>query len=152
MFYSSQLYQKFDILLVLSHGRSLYFGPGSFAPVNHFGELNNQGVPVPTYQQGYNVADYLLEVASDPPVALFRSSNSLTSLRTENEKGGEGSNDAEKAFKIRAPRRKLSLIPGRQSYAATFLTQFEVLSGREWKLLGRCVQQLCSQSSVTNSW
>src|SRR6266508_4548212 len=67
--FSSQLYQKFDLALLLAHGRALYTGPGSFAPTEHFAAVAPGTVP--PYQPGYNVAEYLLDVASDPPVALF---------------------------------------------------------------------------------
>src|ERR1700722_18973896 len=80
--YSSHIYQIFDSLLVLSHGRSLYSGPGSFAPVERFAEVA-PGVVQP-YTKGYNVADYLLEVASDPPLVLFQTQNRRSSDRTVN--------------------------------------------------------------------
>ncbi|KAF9063699.1 hypothetical protein BDP27DRAFT_1393878 [Rhodocollybia butyracea] len=113
---SSQLYQSFDTILVLSHGHALYSGPGSFAPVDY---LAGTGA-APSYQQGYNVADYLLEVASDPPLALLQSQSQSrhTTSREQEEK----------------PKRELL---GRSKYATTFLTQLEYLSGREWKILKR---------------
>ncbi|THH20052.1 hypothetical protein EW146_g1242 [Bondarzewia mesenterica] len=64
---SSQLYQTFDQILLLSRGRALYCGPGSFAPVLHF---SAQGV---VYRHGYNVADHLLEIASDMPLVYQQS-------------------------------------------------------------------------------
>ncbi|KAF8188323.1 ABC-2 type transporter-domain-containing protein [Pholiota molesta] len=62
---SSQLYQKFDSVLLLSHGRLSTQDLG----ICSCGLLYHGGFRiVPPYQQGYNVAEYLLEVASDPPV------------------------------------------------------------------------------------
>lgn len=50
---SSQLYQKFDLVLLLSHGRALYSGPGSFAPTEHFATVG--AGTVPAYQQGRKI-------------------------------------------------------------------------------------------------
>ncbi|TFK45642.1 hypothetical protein OE88DRAFT_1669039 [Heliocybe sulcata] len=124
---SSQLYQTFDQILLLSHGRALYSGPGGFAPVDHFASAHS----TPGYIQGYNVADYLLEIASDPPVGLFKASNS--SVQTpEREKELVDVEANEKGY-AREGGRNI----GRARCAATFLTQLEVLSGREWKILKR---------------
>ncbi|OCH90675.1 hypothetical protein OBBRIDRAFT_876867 [Obba rivulosa] len=133
---SSQLYQSFDQVLLLSHGRSLYCGPGGFAPATH---LSARGIP---YQDGYNVADYLLDVASDPPVALFqeagRANKTVEDLPTlDAEKGevnGSGMSRIRNTSSSR-PKRRTRLFG--QIYTATFLTQLEVLSGREWKILRR---------------
>ncbi|KAH9857541.1 hypothetical protein C2E23DRAFT_804715 [Lenzites betulinus] len=135
---SSHLYHSFDQILVLAHGRALYSGPGGFAPAEHF---TAQGIP---YSQGYNVADYLLEIASEPPVGLFDlSSGSKTGLHSgppgsstdEVEKGAAGSGiDLENKEVV--PEGKKSWLQG-SHYQATFLTQLEVLSGREWKILRR---------------
>ena len=125
---NSQLYQKFDQVLVLSHGRTLYNGPGGFAPSQ---ELTSRGI---AYPQGYNVADHLLDVASDPPAHLFQSRISSSSQT----RGSEDENGfLEKGYPPSRP--GLWNMPGRASYATTFLTQLEVLSGREWKILRRYV-------------
>ena len=143
--YSSQLFQCFDNIILLSHGRALYYGPGGLAPAEYF---SSRGIP---YTAGYNVADYLLDVASDPPVGLFQSSGSPGSpSRSEEDKpsnrGGNASNvDVEKAAAASMPMLPLAqtLRSGRPSradagrYATTFLTQLEVLSGREWMILRR---------------
>ena len=125
---NSQLYQKFDQVLVLSHGRTLYNGPGGFAPSE---ELASRGI---VYPQGYNVADHLLDVASDPPAHLFQSgiSSSAQARGSEDENGS-----LEKGYP--PSRSRLWNTSGRPSYATTSLTQLEVLSGREWKILRRCV-------------
>ncbi|KIP10262.1 hypothetical protein PHLGIDRAFT_101348 [Phlebiopsis gigantea 11061_1 CR5-6] len=145
---SSQLYHSFDKVLVLSHGRTLYCGPGGFAPASHF---SSQGI---TYHEGYNVADYLLEIASDPPISLFQtapshdpnavgSSNgnsSSANLEKEKPTGDASPNLLEKGYSDTVERP----VQGAyrrwwtgSSYATTFLTQLEVLSGREWKILRR---------------
>lgn len=153
---SSKLYHTFDQLLVLSHGRALYSGPGGLAPASHFA---SHGVEPPP--EGYNIADYLLDVASDPPPALFGSSTvqnkrSTGSARDLREKEPESSlnNSAEHELKLSSDPMELEKGAARgynmsaqgsqkrwrwggQSYATTFLTQFEVLAGREWKILTR---------------
>ncbi|KAF7298507.1 ABC transporter protein [Mycena kentingensis (nom. inval.)] len=127
---SSQLYQTFDSILLMSHGRSLYCGPGGFAPAEHFAR-EAAGI-APAYPQGYNVADYLLEVASDPPVALFPSSQSSSVAGTELEKRSAASSG-----RPEAPAPAFVSPAGETSYATTFLTQLQYLSGREWKILRR---------------
>ncbi|KAJ4475603.1 hypothetical protein J3R30DRAFT_3294740 [Lentinula aciculospora] len=145
---SSQLYQTFDTILVLSHGHSLYLGPGSFAPVDH---LTRIGV-AQTYQQGYNVADYLLEVASDPPLALLQSassavhpspsvdqaglSNISNNLSTEKVEEEKSTSIDSKAVVVNG-KSTLFGLRRKSKYATTFLTQLEYLSGREWKILRR---------------
>lgn len=138
---SSQLYQTFDIILVLAHGQAIYSGPGSFAPVDYF----NQQAAIPKYKEGYNVADYLLEVASDPPVSLFQMSGPTQSTVVAGsnnrgeadvaEKGTIQANGLGGSKRDNIQHRSGSSLRGR--YAATFLTQLEVLSGREWKILRR---------------
>ena len=120
---SSQLYQKFDLVLLLSHGRSLYSGPGGFAPAEYF---SNAGIVDP-YQKGYNVAEYLLEVANDPPVGLFQ-------LRRSSSEDNDIGSTSGKELPF-APVAKVDRSG--HKYATTFLTQFQHLSGREWKTLKR---------------
>ena len=123
---SSQLYQKFDLVVLLSHGRALYSGPGGFAPAEYFSNAGS----VASYQKGYNVAEYLLEVANDPPVSLFQ-------LR-QSHSGSVESNDGGITSEKGPP---LSLIArgdtSEHRYATTFLTQLQHLCGREWKTLKR---------------
>ncbi|KAI0081441.1 hypothetical protein K474DRAFT_1656588 [Panus rudis PR-1116 ss-1] len=172
---SSHLFQTFDQILLLSHGRSLYCGPGGLAPAQYF---SSHGIP---YHEGYNVADYLLDIASDPPVGLFSvagarfagpnnentSGNDSPNPSTANGKEGyvnvNGSTtDPEKGTSVQAldgysrvanvdkpngsgqfggNENVASVGRGRMKgsgkYATTFLTQLEVLSGREWKILKR---------------
>jgi hypothetical protein len=143
---SSHIYHIFDSILLLSHGRALYSGPGSIAPAQYFA---NSAQGVPPCPEGYNIADYLLEVASDPPVGLFqmqsrlangKSNGSASGVMSEEEGRGSGSMDVEEKGNL-VQRSKWSTplvgVSGGMSYAATFLTQFEVLSGREWKGLRR---------------
>lgn len=122
---SSQLYQKFDLVVLLSHGRALYSGPGGFAPAEYF---SNAGTVAP-YQRGYNVAEYLLEVANDPPVSLFQ----LRRSQTSSEDIDVGSKPEKQH-----PFTPITRVDSSESgYATTFLTQLQHLSGREWKTLKR---------------
>jgi len=116
-------------------------GLASFAPVHYF----NQQAAIPKYKEGYNVADYLLEVASDPPVSLFQMSSQTQSAVVAGSNNGGEADIAEKGAiqpnglggskQDNIQHRYGSSLRGR--YAATFLTQLEVLSGREWKILRR---------------
>ena len=119
----------------------MYSGPGGLAPSRYF---SSRGIP---YQEGYNVADYLLDVASDPPVTLFQTAGA-TSSQVSNEvpSNKEHSDvDAEKGQSqtnvvLGGPKQPGTQMPRRSTrsdYAATFLTQLEVLSSREWKILKR---------------
>jgi hypothetical protein len=123
---SSQLYQKFDLVLLLSHGRALYSGPGGFAPAEYF---SNAGTVAP-YQQGYNVAEYLLEVANEPPVSLFQLRQSHTSLEESKDVGSTSEKNLPSASIARGD-------TSEHGYATTFLTQLQHLCGREWKTLKR---------------
>ncbi|KAH8832894.1 ABC transporter [Flagelloscypha sp. PMI_526] len=117
---SSQLYQTFDTVTVLSKGNVIYDGPGGLEPVRAFSDYT----PMP---QGYNVADYLLEIASDEN-------------RTP-EAGTEKGSGSEVTLKNEGPVHVGETAPTKwrpgSEYATTFLTQLEVLSGREWKILKR---------------
>ncbi|KIJ63345.1 hypothetical protein HYDPIDRAFT_41184 [Hydnomerulius pinastri MD-312] len=140
---SSRLYHSFDSVLLLSHGRALYSGPGGLAPARHFTAIRDadttQASDVPPYEEGYNVADYLLEIASAAPVGLFSSSSRISEARVAEEKGaGAPTPTSEEPVGVAdvealiAPNRNMA-----REYAATFLTQFQVLCGREWKILRR---------------
>jgi hypothetical protein len=118
------------------------------APIQHFNKTNI----APPYLQGYNVADYLLEVASDPPVALFdlsshkqlsrgSGSNREVSDKEHNSLDREGGNKGNSEGLILSNGQDtISHRMGwrtRSMYATTFLTQLQHLSGREWKILRR---------------
>ncbi|KAF8810062.1 hypothetical protein BYT27DRAFT_7135337 [Phlegmacium glaucopus] len=143
---SSQLYQKFDLVVLLSHGRALYSGPGGFAPAEYFS--NAAPGTVAPYQKGYNVAEYLLEVANDPPVSLFQMQQSHTATVDANDiDNGLHESVSEKALVGSDNEKRLSSGPnargdtsghsGQIGYATTFLTQLQHLCGREWKTLKR---------------
>jgi hypothetical protein len=129
---SSQLYQKFDLVVLLSHGRALYSGPGGFAPAEYFSNVA-PGTVAP-YQKGYNVAEYLLEVANDPPVSLFQ----LQQSHATSEEGNDIESTSEKAL-VHSGKdlSSASHANSRNRYATTFLTQLQHLCGREWKTLKR---------------
>lgn len=148
---SSQLYQSFDTILLLSHGRALYSGAGLFAPSDYFASVAPNVVP--TYPQGYNVADYLLEVASDPHVSLFQVSEKKGSAIAEDRRASDtngdvsekpqrrssSENDGNIASNTALPttRGAIATPRKRSRYSTTFLTQLQVLAGREWKILQR---------------
>ena len=95
---------------------------------------------VPAYPQGYNVADYLLEVASDPHVSLFQQTGKATDV--DSEKGPEHrTSDSDLPVSEKGGAASLPAVSPRKrsKYATLFLTQLQVLSGREWKILRRWV-------------
>jgi ABC-type multidrug transport system ATPase subunit len=116
---SSQIYRIFDRILLLADGHALYEGSGGLAPADHFAA---QGLPC---APGYNVADHLLDIAHNQhtqrdKTSLNKEAGTIT-IGTLHERGGS-------LKKLTRPRS-----------AAAFLTQLEVLAGREWKLLRRFV-------------
>jgi hypothetical protein len=100
---------------------------------------------VPACPPGYNIADYLLEIASDPPVGLFGlrpeydmavASSSVNVLQSEK----NGRDDyTEKSLIGENVDGRVSHKKGLKDSgcATSFLTQLQVLSGREWKILKR---------------
>lgn len=116
----------------------MYSGPGGFEPVNYFAH-SAPGAVAP-YQQGYNIAEYLLEIASDPPVNLFalaadklNSSVSRTTaiepgLVSEKPNGQLDASDPTLTQQVAVAKSRAGI-----SYNTTFLTQLQYLSGREWK-------------------
>lgn len=127
---SSQIYRVFDRIVLLSGGRCLYEGSGGFEPAEYFATQGSPCAP------GYNVADHLLDLAHMPPPALAQAQQQQQQQEspsfdkefraviinaTPNEGGGA-------LKKLASP-----------TSAAAFLTQLEVLAGREWKVLRRFV-------------
>lgn len=113
-------------------------------PARHFASARDTDIKrageseVPPYEEGYNVADYLLEIASAAPAGSISTPTVAESNRnehavTENPNSNEKADGAD----VEALVTRNRSITG--EYAATFLTQFQVLCGREWKLLRRCV-------------
>lgn len=123
---SSHLYLAFDSVLLLSEGRELYFGPGGSAPVDTLTAKGHPPCPA-----GYSIPDHLLNLASDSEV---RSDSAIIGEPTEGASTSAtaltGQTGGPSSATVRARMRKAPL-------AATFLTQFEVLCGREWKNLVR---------------
>ena len=151
---NSKLYQLFDKVLLLSHGRELYFGPAGLTPNDYFAAKGH------AVQPGYNVADHLLDIASEPTDELLvnavKKSDTRTSvtgtsadegkipreLKTIPHSGQALTEDAEKNGSLsthgETPKKaKLGAFSLKSNYAVTFLTQLEVLCGREWKILKR---------------
>lgn len=115
-------------MLVLAHGRAIYNGAGGIAPATYFAD---RGRPC---EEGYNVADHLLDIASEP-VSDTRPAGSAENEKVQAHAGPNANGHA------RAEAASPSIEPARADarYAATFLTQFQVLAGREWRTLRRCV-------------
>ncbi|KAG8788268.1 hypothetical protein FRC16_001422, partial [Serendipita sp. 398] len=148
---NSKIYQLFDKVLVLSRGKELYFGMGGLAPGDHFA---TRGYPI---QPGYNVADHLLDIASDPSEDLLEKSQRTSGSPTINQVTSDGrhptnqnysqtmvneidgSTDPEKGKPKEIEESHQTMPLGSPyllaSYTSTFLTQLQVLCGREWKIL-----------------
>ena len=136
---SSRLYHAFDSVLLLSDGRALYSGPGGLAPARYFTRMReggSAGVDIPPYEEGYNVADYLLDISSESP-------DIPKMIPGVDEKGLERPVSPTLSTEEKNDRRRdvealsnKTLEAG--MYVTTFLTQLQVLCGREWKILGRC--------------
>ena len=122
---SSQIYRVFDRIALLSGGRSLYEGSGGFAPAEHFAARGSPCAP------GYNVADHLLDLAHAPPAGVLQDSSSFNK-----EEGAVANAAANAAVHERGSALKKLAKP---TSAAAFLTQLQVLAGREWKVLRRFV-------------
>ncbi|KAL4251686.1 ATP-binding cassette subfamily G transporter, partial [Pleurotus pulmonarius] len=164
---SSKLYQTFDSILLLSYGRALYSGPGRSAPAAHFAS-HAATLNVPICPPDYNTADYLLEVASDPPVGLFQVNNTqsiISQIQSIGDDAGgmrplldphqattpvnekthytdvvtERTDHSHRPTSRGVARSTRGWRSGLQSpeYATTFLTQLEILCGREMKILRR---------------
>ncbi|KAH7107281.1 hypothetical protein BKA62DRAFT_128070 [Auriculariales sp. MPI-PUGE-AT-0066] len=125
---SSRLFRAFDRVLLLAGGRSLYHGPGGVAPAEYMAE---HGLPCP---EGYNVADHLLDVASEPPASLLTASRNSHSDSSSNMNVKERDVGLDKPAAL--PSGKIASGRG-AAYSTTFLTQLQVLNGREWKKLCR---------------
>jgi len=126
---SSRLFRAFDRVMLLAGGRSLYHGPGGVAPAEFMSE---HGLPCP---EGYNIADHLLDVASEPPAGLLTASRQSDSSSGLNEKHAKKENSNPHA--LNGPDSDKVARGRGASYATTFLTQLQILAGREWKKLRR---------------
>ena len=136
---------------MLSRGRSIYHGAGGLVPADYFA---SKGYPP---QPGYNVADHLLDIASEPTDDILADNRMLpvpSVHRTPKLSGTGSDDDAPSKEKANVPleegvtdqdipkEERSTLTSGvlqHQKYASTFLTQFQVLCGREWKILRRSV-------------
>jgi hypothetical protein len=149
---------------VLSRGRTIYNGAGGLVPADYFA---SRGYPP---QPGYNVADHLLDIASEPTDDILAENRTIPALLSRSEisklSGTGTDDDAARVEKVERPRQDegatesdlpkekisalTSRVPRRSNYASTFLTQFQVLCGREWKILRRSVSVrfVCSTSEL----
>lgn len=154
---SSRLYQSFDTVLVLSEGKPIYFGPGGASPASYFA---SKGYPCP---EGYNVADHLLEIASagamnlvseyqyadvrppgpgstrtdEYPLSPIESKPFPGTGYTGVEALGKSDLESSRRFPSPAHVETRAFSSVNKTCASTFLTQFQILSGREWRNLKR---------------
>ncbi|GMK53955.1 hypothetical protein CspeluHIS016_0105410 [Cutaneotrichosporon spelunceum] len=144
---SSALYQSFSQVLLLANGRQLYFGPGGAMPAEFFAK---HGYPCPP---GYNVADHLIEIASENPqdlptgaAAALSTQSPSDSNTSDHSHKDEQDNHAVKTLSRMSNEFDLAQVQqaSRQHTwwptthpATTFLTQLGVLATREWRMLMR---------------
>lgn len=144
---SSRVYHAFEKVVLMSAGKAVYVGPGGLEPARRFEERGfGYGVP----REGFNVAEHLLEIASEyqgsdgiEGVAPGSSGGSGADSEPDPEKqeGTSGNipvNESEKRG-MGMLRPEGHRLRGSSRYATTFLTQFEALASREWKILCRYV-------------
>ncbi|KAH9824442.1 hypothetical protein DFH28DRAFT_1163115 [Melampsora americana] len=113
---SSQIYHSFDYICLLAlGGRQIYCGETSGA----VDFIASHGLECP---QGYNMADYLLEVASDPPAMLLDEANAT--------------NKASERYPASIQSTPVSYLEMTKPRTTT-MTQFQCLSRREWTNLKR---------------
>lgn len=113
---SSQIYHSFDYICLLAlGGRQIYCGKTTGA----LDFITNHGLECP---QGYNMADYLLEVASDPPAMILEQSNAT--------------NKASESYPASIQSTPVSYLEMTRP-RTTIMTQFQCLSRREWTNLKR---------------
>jgi ABC-type multidrug transport system ATPase subunit/ABC-type multidrug transport system permease subunit len=148
---SSALYHSFSQVLLLANGRQLYFGPGGQVPADFFAQ---HGYPCPP---GYNVADHLLEIASENPQGLPTGAAAALSTRpaSDSHASDDSAKEKDNGNGHYPPVKTLSRMSNEfdlaqiQQAAAerkwwpaahpptTFLTQLSVLARREWRTLMR---------------
>ncbi|KAG0147174.1 hypothetical protein CROQUDRAFT_43249 [Cronartium quercuum f. sp. fusiforme G11] len=113
---SSQIYAAFDYICLLAPGgRQVYCG--KMEEATNF--IASHGLHCPP---GYNMADYLLEVASDPPESLMKPT-------CESEKSLE-------SYPASIQSTPISYLSKTQP-RTTVMTQFQCLAGRDWMNLKR---------------
>ena len=127
---SSHIYHVFDRIVLLSGGRALYEGSGGFAPAEYFAAQGSPCAP------GYNVADHLLDLAHMPPPAL-----ALVQAQQQQQDSPSFDKESRAVVANAAANERGSALKKLASptSAAAFLTQLEVLAGRELKVLRRFV-------------
>lgn len=127
----------FDHVVLLARGTCIYNGGGGSEAAQYFA---SKGLSCP---DGYNVADHLLDIASDPPSHLAHAnSEEKETSRSLEEKQDASTGESQAKDVVTHPsvlpkERPSASYSARSSYATTFLTQLEVLSQREWKILRR---------------
>ncbi|WAQ81529.1 hypothetical protein PtA15_1A871 [Puccinia triticina] len=126
---SSQIYHAFDhVCLLAPGGRQIYCGPTSEA----VGYLGSRGLKCPPE---YNPADFLLEVASEPPVGFLEHCMESDQAKSEIEK-----DESSAHFPPPAPK---NIVGKFGEPSATMITQLQVISHREWLCLKRDPSLFC---------
>ena len=134
----SDIFAVFDRVLLLSHGKSLFFGPASEASAYATAE----GYPCPA---GYNIADHLLDIASGVALAVRRMSMvrmdtttikeraKLTSPRDDESDDSDAEGDLEDGNSSTA---MLNQDPptsqAENKLTASFITQLSAVTWRSW--------------------
>ncbi|KAH9466369.1 hypothetical protein Pst134EB_001424 [Puccinia striiformis f. sp. tritici] len=120
---NSQIYHAFDYVCLLAPGgRQIYCGPTSEA-VNYLG---SRGLQCPAE---FNPADFLLEVASEPPVGFLDQCTEPDQMKCETSK-----EEHSVQFPPPPPTRTMGKFG---EPTATMITQLQVISYREWLCLKR---------------
>ncbi|KAI9600000.1 hypothetical protein KEM48_000118 [Puccinia striiformis f. sp. tritici PST-130] len=120
---NSQIYHAFDYVCLLAPGgRQIYCGPTSEA-VNY---LESRGLQCPAE---FNPADFLLEVASEPPVGFLDQCTEPHQMKCETSK---------EEHSVQFPPSPTTRTMGKFGEpTATMITQLQVISYREWLCLKR---------------
>lgn len=131
---SSHLYLTFDSVLVLSGGGELYFGPGGSAPLE---TLTSKGYP--PCPPECSIPDHLLNLASDSEAQSNSAIHVAGGVPAAGPQSGGAASKTELLDGLIGRESRFSHVAKQRDapLAATFLTQFEVLCGREWKNLLR---------------
>ena len=157
---SSALYHSFDLVVLLAQGRQLYFGPGGSRPSDFFAGHGRQ------CPAGYNIADHLLEIASGSIEGLPSGQAAMLLEASSTSREGSSTHSSDDKLLAHHTRDSETPLHEKSAYppvlnndrevdlakedkplpwyappsshcATTFLTQLEVLSGREWRNIKR---------------
>jgi ABC-type multidrug transport system ATPase subunit len=153
-----KVFRCFDKVVLMARGRAVYVGEGGMRPREWFAEVNSSGekeggkkAEMPEWKEGYNVAEWLLDLASEVGIGGASEEWAEAVRREQQQQGARGSGSGEHIKENGNGSSSLAYPPSsstevqrpatrahsRSSYTTTFLTQLTVLSSREMKLLRR---------------